>query len=119
MLASVHFGGYDKTSMLDFRKQLSYELINNQYMPQEDEGQLRRSPRIEEIGPIFCAHCPAPKKFSGQKSWIRRSLTHKQGAVAAKRKSERIACALLVSFDAMIVMVGTFPMQKMLVHDPD
>ena len=65
MLASVHFGGHSKTSMLRFRKQLSHELIYNTYIPQTDEREPRRSPRNElESTHKVCAQ-PRGKKFSG------------------------------------------------------
>jgi hypothetical protein len=65
MLASVLFGGYRKTSMLDFRKRLSYELIYNTYEPQQDEEQLRRSPRSEATQTHSLRALPRGKKFLG------------------------------------------------------
>jgi hypothetical protein len=47
MLTSVTFGGYNKTSMLEFWKNLAHELIYNTYLPQEGRDQLRRSPRTK------------------------------------------------------------------------
>jgi hypothetical protein len=68
---------------------------------------------MKQLGPIHCAHCRAEKNFMAPKWWIQRSITHKQGAVPAKRKSERIVCALLVLFDAMIVLLSMFLMLKL------
>jgi len=64
MLASVHFGGYSKTSMLRFRKQLSHELIYNTYIPQTDEREPRRSPRNELESTHKVRALPRGKKFS-------------------------------------------------------
>jgi hypothetical protein len=59
------------------------------------------------------------KKFLAPKWWIRRSITHNQGAIPAKRKSERIVCTLLEFFDAMIVLLRMFLMLKLEVTNRD
>jgi hypothetical protein len=53
------------------------------------------------------------KKFLTPKWWIQSYITHKQGAVPAKRKAECIVSALLVFFDAMIVSLSMFLMLKL------
>ena len=114
MLASVHFGGYSKTSMLRFRKQLSHELIYNTYIPQTDEREPRRSPRNElESTHKVCAQ-PRGKKFLAPKWLILRSITLKLtvSAVAGKGKSGHIASALLVLSGVMIVVLNTFLRQE-------
>jgi hypothetical protein len=104
--------------MLDFRKRLSYELIYNTYVSQQDEGQLRRSPRSESSQTLsHCADYRAGKNFSARKWFLPILDTHTiKRAVAAKGKSAHIASALQVVFDAMIVLLSTFWRLKMLVQ---
>ena len=47
-LAESYFTSRKSNSMLDFRKSLSCQLIENEYFDQEAESQLRRSSRIQE-----------------------------------------------------------------------
>jgi hypothetical protein len=50
---------------------------------------------LEQLRPIHWAHCRAEKNFLAPKWWIQRSITHKQGAIPAKRKSECIVLYVL------------------------
>ena len=47
-LAESYFTSRKSNSMLDFRKSLSHQLIENDYFDQEAESQHRRSTRIQE-----------------------------------------------------------------------
>ena len=47
-LAESYFTSRKSNSMLDFRKSLLHQLIENEYFDQEAESQLRRSSRIQE-----------------------------------------------------------------------
>ena len=71
MLASVFFGGCSKT---DFRKRLSFELIYNTYVPQQDEGQLRRSPRSESTQTYSLRGLPRGKKNLGFSSILSQNV---------------------------------------------
>ena len=67
MLASVYFGGYPKTSMVNFRQQLAQALIGNTYVPLNDGRDPRRSPR-NELEPThkLCALPRGKKILNGQ-----------------------------------------------------
>ena len=56
-----------KSNMLDFRKSLSHQLIENEYFDQEAESQCHRSTRIQEgIGHRLMS-LPPYKKFLGSR----------------------------------------------------
>ena len=64
-LAESYFTSRKSNSMLDFRKSLSHQLIENEYFDQEAESQQRRSSRIQEgIGHRLMS-LPPYKNFLG------------------------------------------------------
>ena len=64
-LAESYFTSRKSNSMLDFRKSLSHQLIENEYFDQEAESQLRRSSRIREGIGHGLMSLPPYKKFLG------------------------------------------------------
>ena len=64
-LAESYFTGRKSDSMLDFRKRLSFKLIENAYMKEEDRVEHHRSARIRERIGHGLVSLPAWKKFSG------------------------------------------------------
>jgi hypothetical protein len=86
MLASVHFGGYTKSSTLNFRKRMSNELIFNPYIPQKDNGEPRRSPRNEATRTHSLRTLPRGKKFSGPEMVDSKTDYPQAGCRSCKKK---------------------------------
>jgi hypothetical protein len=91
MLASVHFAGYGKTSMLNFRKLLSLELMNNPYIPKEDDGGPRRSPRNETARTHSLRTLPRSKKFLGSEI-VHSNMLYPQAKCRGCKKKVRTYC---------------------------
>ena len=66
-LAQTHFMDRKSGSMLEFRKQLAYELIENDYLEKEEAALRRRSTRIQEGIGHGLLSLPPFKKFVGMK----------------------------------------------------
>ena len=62
-LAESHFTDQKSGSMMEFRKQLAYELIENDYLEKEDTALRRRSTRIQEGIGHGLLSLPPFKKF--------------------------------------------------------
>ena len=114
MLASVYFGGFSKTSMVNFRQQLAQALIENTYVPLNDGRDPRRSPRNEsEPTHKLCALPCGKKILNGQV--VDSNMDYSQRKCSGcKRKSGPNASALLVLPDVMNAMVDTFLRQNRL-----
>ena len=65
--AESHFMDRKSGSMLEFRKQLAYELIENDYLEKEEAAMRRRSTRIQEGIGHGLLSLPPFKKFVGTK----------------------------------------------------
>ena len=66
-LAESYFTSRKSNSMLDFRKSLSHQLIENEYFDQEAESQRHRSSRIQEgIGHGLSSLPPYKNFLSGR-----------------------------------------------------
>ena len=66
-LAESHFTDRKSGSMLEFRKQLAYELNENDYLEKEEAAMRRRSTRIQEGIGRGLLSLPPFKKFVGTK----------------------------------------------------
>ena len=64
-LAESYFTGRKSDSMLDFWKRLSFELIENAYMKEDDRMECQRSARIRERIGHGLVSLPPWKNFSG------------------------------------------------------
>ena len=64
-MAESYFTGQNSDSMLDFWKRLSFELIENAYMKEEDRVECHRSARIREQIGHGLVLLPPWKKVSG------------------------------------------------------
>ena len=65
-LAESYFTGQNSDSILDFWKRLSFELIENAYMKEEDRVECHRSARIRERIGRGLVLLPPWKNFSGR-----------------------------------------------------
>jgi Transposase IS4 len=91
MLASVYFGNYEKSSMLNFRKSLSLELMFNPYIPEEESEELRRSPRNEQTRAHLLRSLPRGKKFSGAAT-VNAKIKYPQAKCRSCKKRVRTYC---------------------------
>ena len=66
-LAQSHFTDRKSGSMLEFQKQLAYELIENDYLEKEEAAMRRRSTRIQEGIGHGLLSLPPFKKVVGTK----------------------------------------------------
>ena len=94
-LAETYFTGRKSDSMLDFRKRLSFELIENAYMKEDNRAERQRSARIRERIGHGLVSLPPWKKFSGEHLVTSMSKYPKKNAAGAAAKCEPIVYALL------------------------
>ena len=103
--------------MLEFRKQLAYELIENDYLEKEEAAMRRRSTRIQEGIGHGLLSLPPFKKFVGTKIVTSMSKYPQKSAITAKERYARIAGALQECISAAIALQSIFMMPIMQIKD--
>ena len=81
--------------MLDFRKRLSFELIENAYMKEDNRAECQRSARIRERIGHGLVSLPPWKNFSGGHLVTSMSKYPQKNAAGHAAKCEPIVYALL------------------------
>ena len=94
-MAETYFTGRKSDSMLDFWKRLSFELIENAYMKEDNRVERQRSARIRERIGHGLVSVPPWKKFSGGHLVTSMLKYPQKNAASAATKYEPIVYALL------------------------
>ena len=103
--------------MLDFWKQLAYELIENDYLEKEEAALRHRSTGIQEgIGHVLLS-LPPYKKSVGTKIVTSMSKYPPKNAIIAKERYAHIAGALQEYISAAIALHSIFMMPIMKIKD--
>ena len=120
-LAQTHLTDRKSGSMLEFRKQLAYELIENDYLEKEEAALHHRSTRIQEGIGHGLLSLPPLKKFVGAKGVTSMSKypppPPPPNAIIAKERYARIAGALQECISAAIALQSIFMMPIMKIKD--
>ena len=104
--------------MLEFRKQLAYELIENDYLEKEEAAMRRRSTRIQEGIGHGLLSLPPFKKFVGTEVITSMSKYPQKKCHYCKREvCTRIAGALQECISAAIALQSIFMMPIMMIKD--
>ena len=116
-LAQSHFTDRKSGSMLEFRKQLAYKLIENDYLEKEEAALHRRSTRIQEGIGHGLLSLPPFKNFVGTKVVTSMSKYPQKSAIIAKERYAPIAGALQECISAAIALQSIFMMPIMKIKD--
>ena len=116
-LAESHFTDRKSGSMLEFRKQLAYKLIENDYLEKEEAALRRWSTRIQEGIGHGLLSLPPFKKFVGTRIVTSMSKYPPKNAITAKEKYAHIAGALQECISAAIALQSIFMMPIMKTKD--
>ena len=116
-LAQSHFTDRKSGSMLEFWKQLAYELIENDYLEKEEAAMRRRSTRIQEGIGHGLLSLPPFKKIVGTKVITSMSKYPQKSAITARERYARIAGALQECISAAIALQSIFMMLIMQIKD--
>ena len=111
-LAVSYFTGQNSDSMLDFQKHLSFMLIENAYMREEDRLEHYRSARIREGISHGLVSLPPWKFFCVDVSSLLCPNTRRKNAASATVKYEPIVYALLECPCAAIALQVTSMIAK-------
>ena len=103
--------------MLEFRKQLAYKLIENDYLEKEQAALHHRSTRIQEGIGHGLLSLPPFKKFVGTKVVTSMSKYPPKNAIIAKERYACIAGALQECISAAIALQSIFMMPLMKIKD--
>ena len=98
---------------MEFRKQLAYELIENEYLEKEEAALHRRSTRIQEGIGHGLLSLPPYKKFVGTKIVTSMSKYTPKNAIIAKERYAPIAGAPQECISAVIALQSIFMMSIM------
>ena len=113
-LAESYFTSRKSESMLDFRKSLSHQLIENDYFDQEAESQCHRSTRIQEGIGHGLMSLPPFKKNLGSQMVPSDSKYPKKSAIFAEERCRPTANALQVSISVVTALQTTS--MKQIIH---
>ena len=103
--------------MLEFQKQLAYELIQNDYLEKEKAALRHRSTRIQEGIGHGLLSLPPFKKFVGTKVITSMSKYPPKNANIAKERYAHIAGAPQECISAAIALQSIFMMPIMKIKD--
>ena len=117
-LAELHFMDRKSGSMMEFRKQLAYKLIENDYLEKEEAALHRRSTRIQEGIDHGLLSLPLFKKWDKSRHfYVQIPPPPPPNAIIAKERYARIAVAPQECTSAAIALQSIFMMPIMKIKD--